>query len=238
MVALRQEEDCRVHIILNQKVLSLMPLDQVGWLADQPDDFRHWVATVARWRKYRAGQSIFLAGDLSDGLYGLAAGAVELTFPLIGDEPISIYRAEIGFWIGDSAELSNEPRLVTLSAASECRMLHIPNTAIKANLTEQPQHWQCYYKLSHRNIQTAIVLLAESLSLSVRARVCRRLLVLTETSAEVILTHDQLAKVLGLARTTVSEELTRLSANGAVKTGYGKLRVLDRSILQKHKDEQ
>ena len=107
--------------------LNLAPLDQIGWLAEQPEEFRQWVASVAEWRNYKFGQPIYLAGDPSDGLYGLASGALELTFPLIGEEPISFYRAEIGFWIGDSAELSDEPRMITLSAASDCRMLHIPH---------------------------------------------------------------------------------------------------------------
>jgi CRP/FNR family transcriptional regulator, cyclic AMP receptor protein len=218
--------------------LNLAPLDQIGWLADQPEEFRQWVATVAEWRNYDGGKPIYLAGDPSDGLYGLASGALELTFPLIGEEPISIYRAEVGFWAGDSAELSDEPRLITLSAASDCRLLHIPHFAIRARLADQPLDWQCYYRLSHRNVKTAVTLLAESLALSVRARVCRRLLKLTEASAETRLTHEQLAKFLGLTRTTVSEELRRLSAKGALDTGYGKIRVLDRAILERYKEEQ
>ena len=218
--------------------LNLAPLDKIGWLADQPEEFRQWVAAVAEWRNYKSGQPIYLAGDPSDGLYGLASGALELTFPLIGEEPIGFYRAEIGFWIGDSAELSDEPRMITLSAASDCRMLHIAHQYIREHLAEQPEHWQCYYRLSHINVKTAVTLLTESLALSVRARVCRRLLKLTEADAEAKLTHEQLAKFLGLTRTTVSEELRRLSAKGAIDTGYGRIRVLDRAILERYKEEQ
>jgi CRP-like cAMP-binding protein len=227
-----------LNINLRHQALNLAPLDEIGWLAEQPDDFKSWAASVAQWRDFRAGQLIYLAGDPSDGLYGLASGAVELTFPLVAEEPTSIYRGEIGFWAGDSAELSEEPRLVTLSASTDCRMLHIPHVVIRHHLEEHPHHWTCFYRLSHTNVATAVTLLAECLALSVRARVCRRLLKLTEASAETKLTHDQLAKFLGLARTTVSEELAKLSASGAVDTGYGKLRVLDRSILLKYKDEQ
>ena len=223
---------------LHQRTLDLAPLDQVGWLADQPVEFRRWASTVAHWQNYVAGQTIYFAGDPSDGLYGLATGAVELTFPLIAEEPTSFYRGEPGFWIGDSAELSNEPRLVTLSAASDCRLLHIPHGVIRSDLERNPHHWQSYYRLSHINVKTAVTLLAESLALSVRARVCRRLLKLTEYSAEVKLTHDQLAKFLGLARTTVSEELAKLSTHGAVYTGYGRIKVLDRATLLRYRDEQ
>ncbi len=218
--------------------LDLAPLDRVGWLANQPEDFRRWVAAVAEWRNFNIGQPIYLAGDQSDGIYGLAYGAHELTFPLIGDEPTSVYRAEVGFWIGDSAELSDEPRMISLFAASDCRMLHIPSKAIGSRLASRPADWQYYYRLSHINVKTAVTLLAESLALSVRARVCRRLLKPTESDAEARITHEQLAKFLGLTRTTVSEELRRLSAKGAIDTGYGRIRVLDRAILEKHRKEQ
>ena len=210
----------------------------MGWLAAQPPSFRAWVATVARWRDYRLGQQIFMAGDSSDGLYGLAGGGIELTCPLLAEEHVTVYRGEVGFWIGDSAELSKEPRLVTMSAATDCRLLHIPHLAVHGLLKEQPQFWECFYRLSHINNQTAVTLLAETLSLSVRARICRRVLKLAEASDDVALTQDQLAKLLGLVRTTVSNELGKLSAAGAIGVGDGKLRVLRRDILERYVDEQ
>ena len=224
--------------ILHQRKFGLGPLDEVGWLSQQPAEFKRWAATAGNWQDHVAGQPVYFAGDPSKGLYGLATGAVELTFPLIAEEPISIYRAEPGFWIGESAGLSNEPHLVTLSASSDCRLFHIPHAAIMADLERNPHHWQSYYGLSHSNVKTAVTLLAESLALSVRARICRRLLKLTEFSAEVQLTQEQLAKFLGIARTTVSEELAKLSASGAVSTGYGRIEVLDRTILLKYSNEQ
>ena len=62
-----------------------------------------------------------MAGDSADGLYGLASGGLEITFPLIADEPVVVYRAEPGFWIGDNAELADTPRLVSLKAATQAR---------------------------------------------------------------------------------------------------------------------
>ncbi|MCX7347460.1 MAG: helix-turn-helix domain-containing protein, partial [Alphaproteobacteria bacterium] len=61
---------------------------------------------------------------------------------------------------------------------------------------------------------------------------------LNEADGEATKTHEQLAKFLGLTRTTVSEELRRLSAKGAIDTGYGKIRVLDRATLERYKEEQ
>lgn len=196
------------------------------------------MAQAGRWKSYDAGQFVYMAGDAADGLYGLAAGTLEVTFPLIASEPVSLYRAAAGFWIGDSAEFADIPRLVSLMAATECRLLHLPSGAVHALLARQPEHWRSFYRLSHVNVALAINLLAESLSLSVRARVCRRLLSLTAASEETAITQEQLAKTLGLARSTVRNQIADLEARGALETGYGKTKVLNRPLLESYRDEQ
>nr|WP_246317598.1 cyclic nucleotide-binding domain-containing protein [Hyphomicrobium methylovorum] len=85
----------------------------------------NWASEIGRWRRYGAGQFVYQAGDPSDGIYGLADGSLEITFPLVAEEPVSVYRAEVGFWIGDAAELASVPRIVSLMAATESRLLHL-----------------------------------------------------------------------------------------------------------------
>lgn len=49
---------------------------------------------------------------------------------------------------------------------------------------------------------------------------------------ELPVTHDLLAELLGVQRTTVTASLQRLAAAGAVRSGRGRLEVLDRDLLQ------
>ena len=77
------------------KSSDLAPLDGVGWLAQQPPAFRDWAAATGRWRRYREGQVLYDAGDPSDGLYGLADGSLDVTFPLVAEEPVTLHRAEV-----------------------------------------------------------------------------------------------------------------------------------------------
>jgi CRP-like cAMP-binding protein len=102
--------------------VSLDPLDRVGWLAAQPAEFRAWAGEAGRWRQYQAGEIIYLPGDEADGMYGLGAGALEVSFPLQGEEVVTIHRAEPGFWIGEAALMAGATRLVSLSAALESRV--------------------------------------------------------------------------------------------------------------------
>jgi CRP-like cAMP-binding protein len=217
---------------------KLHPLDEIGWLSQQPLDFREWAANVGRWKTYQPGQFVYHAGDMSDGTYGLASGGLQVTFPLMAEEPVIIYRAETGFWIGDAAELASEPRIVTVMAAVETRLFHLPSSAIKSLLDSRPEHWRCFYRLSIRNVHLAISLLAEALALTVRARVSRRLLSLADVDGDAEITQDELANLLGVTRPTIRRCLAELEKLGAVETRYRKLRIVDRSVLEALKDEQ
>jgi CRP-like cAMP-binding protein len=220
------------------KRASLDPLDQVGWLAGQSTVFKDWAREVGRWKSYKKGQFIYHAGDPSDGLYGLATGSLQITFPLVAEEAVIIYRAETGFWIGDSAEMANRPRMVTLMAGSPTKLLHLPSSAIKNLLANKPEQWRAFYQLSVSNLNIAMTQLAEVLSLTVRARVCRRLLALSDRNGHAAITQDELAKLLGIARPTLRRCLVDLEQKGAIETRYRQLRVIDVTVLDLFKDEQ
>jgi CRP-like cAMP-binding protein len=218
--------------------LDIAPLDRVGWLAQQDSEFRDWAARCGQWREYAAGQFVYHAGDPSDGLHGLAAGGLEITFPLLAEEPVIIHRAEIGFWIGENAELSATPRVVSLRAASPSRLLHLPGRTIRALLVDHPEHWRAFYRLSSTNVATAITLLSEALALTVRARVCRRLLRLADGAQEAKITQDELGRLVGAPRTTLRRCLADLAERGGVSLRYRRVQILDAAVLALFKDEQ
>jgi CRP-like cAMP-binding protein len=219
-------------------VVDIAPLDQVGWLAEQPPEFREWAARCGRWRKYAAGQFVYHAGDAADGLYGLASGGIEVSFPLLAEEPVTVHRAEVGFWIGDNAELSETPRVVSLRAVSPSRLLHLPAAAIRTLLNEHPHHWREFYRLSARNVSLAITYLSEALALTVRARVCRRLLALAAGGREAGITQDDLGRLVGVTRTTFRRCLAELAECGAVELRYRRVGILDPAILASFQNEQ
>lgn len=230
--------DCLIRLTWTQRALDISPLDGIGWLADQSEELSNWASSVGRWRRADAGQFLYQAGDVPDGLYGLAEGALELSFPLVAEEPVVLHRADVGFWIGDAAVLSRRPRLISIVTATPARVLHISATEVDRLLASHPQFWPAFYDLNTRNVETALTLLSESLALTVKARVCRRLLALAERDRDVQITQDALAKLLGVTRSTVRRSIAELAVEGGVETGYGTLRVTDLAVLRRHKDEQ
>lgn len=211
---------------------DLAPLDRLGWLAEQPKALRDWMAEAGRWRSYSSGQVLYEAGDRALGLYGLAEGSLDIAFPLVADEPVSIHRGEPGFWIGDLALLADTERLVSVRAGRFARVLTVPGPAIRAHLDRHPQHWRCFYALTHRNMAIALALLGEALALPPSARVARRLLQLGDAHGEVAGTQEEIAGLVGVTRTTVRRALKRLVADGVVETGYRSLKILSRERLE------
>lgn len=216
----------------------LGPLASIGWLSEQSEEFRDWVSEVGQLRRFQAGQYVYHANDVAQAVFGLRSGALEIEFPLIADEPVSLVRRTEGFWIGDAGLLSGQTRIVSVFAVEDSCCLMLSATVIRALLEREPKHWQAFYDLSHRNIRTAIELLAESLALTVRARVCRRLLELSENRVEAHTTQDALAKSLGIARPTLRRSLTSLLELGAIESKYRRIKIVERRILEQFKDEQ
>ncbi len=230
--------DWPIRLTSSRKAIDIAPLDRVGWLADQPQFMFDWVASVGRWKRVTAGQFIYHAGDPSNGLWGLAEGALEISFPLVAEEPVTIHRAEVGFWIGDAAELSGRPRLISIAAASDARLLHVTSTEIRSFLDRHPEGWRPFYDLSRRNVAMALTLLSESLALTVKARICRRLLALAERDPAVQITQQELAKLVGVARVTARRSISELVAEGGLETGYRSLRIRNPEVLERYRDEQ
>jgi CRP-like cAMP-binding protein len=128
--------------------------------------------------------------------------------------------------------------MVSVIAATDTRLLKLPGNAIHRLLEDRPEFWRAFYQLSARNLMTAVTLLSESLALTVRARVCRRLLSLSPPTGAARLTQADLARVLGISRPTLRRCLDELVAQRAIQIMYGKVLVLNRAILETFRDEQ
>ncbi|WP_374300908.1 Crp/Fnr family transcriptional regulator [Paracoccus sp. (in: a-proteobacteria)] len=222
---------------MNQFVQNQIPrlgvLAQTGWLSRQPLDFQARVARLGRWRDARAGEILYLAGDEADWMVGLAEGAFEITFPLVGDEPVVIHRAEPGFWTGEACLLSGQARHISIAAATRARIFVLPAPDVRRLLEQEPHHWRSFFDLSLANSLTAITLLAEALSLSPRARVARILLRLAQPDGSVTCSKEDLGRLLGMTRSSARRALAGLIEMGAVQSGYCVLSIRDRTMLER-----
>lgn len=207
-------------------------LAEVGWLSRQPAAFQAAIARLGRWRDFKAGEVIYLAGDEPDGLYGLAQGALEISFPLVGEEEVVLHRAEPGFWIGEAAILAGQTRFVTLVAASPARVLFLPRVELQRMIDADPRALHAFHEQSVGNQILTVTLLAEVLSLTPRARVARLLLRLADADGVVEANQEDLARLLGMTRSSIRRAIASLVDSGIVSSGYRRLVIEDRDRLE------
>jgi len=225
-----------VQSVKNSSAL-LGALDKIGWLAAQPADFRNRIAAAGRWLRFAPRETIYLAGDEPDGLYGLASGTLELSFPLAGGEPVVFHRAEPGFWIGEAAILSGGPRMVSVTSATECLVFFVPAERLLRLLAADPHCWRSFYDQSNRNLKAALMLLSETLALGPQARLARLLLRLADPRGEVHGSQEEIGRLVGMPRSSLRRALTGLVESGAIRSGYGRLVVADRAALERFATE-
>jgi CRP-like cAMP-binding protein len=76
-----------------------------------------------------------------------------------------------------------------------------------------------------------VTLLAEVLALTPRARLARIVLRLEDEDSRVEVRQDDLARLLGMTRSSLQRALASLVETGAIAPGYGRLDILDRDRL-------
>jgi CRP/FNR family transcriptional regulator, cyclic AMP receptor protein len=212
---------------------ALGPLQQLGWLAEQPADFQERIARAGRWKTLAAGQHVYALGDPPDALYGLAEGMLDVAVPTSTGEVITFYRAEPGFWVGDSAALAQTSRSISVTAATDCRLFQVPVAELRRMLRAHPGDWHHFYLLSHRNATMATRVVADLLSLSPKARFARMLLRLADADGIVQITHEELGRMAGMSRASFRRAFADLIDSKAVRTDYGRVRILDRAALER-----
>jgi len=89
----------------------------------------------------KAGQNLYTAGDLTDGLYLLARGKMQC---LHAEEP---HKAEVltsGEWVGEESLQGNPQRQCTARAISDSTLLFLDNQQVKELLLEHPTIHETY----------------------------------------------------------------------------------------------
>ncbi len=203
-----------------------------GWLSEEEPAVRKRIMALGRIVRVGRGQSLYAVGDSPDAMFGVVQGQVDVSLPVAPEEEVLIHRGGPGFWVGDSALLAQVGRAMSVTAATDCEVLRLPGSAVRAYLTEMPQDWPCFYRLNHRNTVLAIQVLAEVLTLSPRARCARTLLRIAQPDGVVPATQEELARLNGMSRASLRRAIADLVRSGVIGTGYGEMRILDADRLR------
>lgn len=210
------------------------------WFAALPLVMQDDMVARSTLLKLQSGEQLFRQGDMPRAWYGLLRGAVRLsTLHDDGKEHIMTV-VEAGSWVGESALAVHQPYLNNATAQGPVEALALPAEAFEA-LMEQNVFARAMVALVTGRYRMLYEALGDVALRSTRARIAQRLLLLTRGDAaanaeprqRVPVSQESLAKMLGIARQTLSTELQSLAQQGIIRLGYRSIEVLSSGELRR-----
>jgi CRP-like cAMP-binding protein len=146
-----------------------------GWLANRPANFRERVVARSRLVTFEKGEAIFRIGGSPRGLYGLIKGLLRIEM-VVGNNGGQIVSIEgPGFWTGIAAAMFRQEQKLSLIAAVDSVLLHLPLRAFE-ELAADAEGLRQFASLLDESNDGAMAIARDLMNPDIRARVASRLL--------------------------------------------------------------
>jgi len=176
----------------------------------------------------RRGSVLYREGDGVEGLYLVREGWVWLERSGVS-EPATLGVVGPEGLFGEEALVGEGRRASGATALTYAELLFAPKEALGAFLADFPEAQGFFLRALYARLKAAEERLWEARHLSVAQRLARLLLSLGPE--EVGLSHQDLARMVGATRETVTKLLGEWALQGVVDLGYRRLQVLDPKAL-------
>mgnify|MGYP003599689016 CR=1 FL=1 len=209
------------------------------WYSQLEPSFQQFILEHAHMLEVQKDQSIFLSGDIFNGLYAVLEGAVRLGYiDIQGKEAVAAI-AEPIMWFGEISLVDQQPRSHDAIAVQKSVILHLPSANLQLLLQQHPQFWFHIAQLTSQKLRFAFLELISFQTQNIKQRLAQRLLFilngygnhLSIEQNSIHLSQEQLAQMLVCSRQTVNQELQELEKQGVLKVAFRKIEILDFNLL-------
>ncbi len=216
-------------------------LSERGWLSRTPAPFRSAMLKRCQWRRYDAGETLFVAGDPPGGIFGVADGSVGGATGLGPAETPTMHIGQPGLWVGEGPIITGDPRRITVFAVTAAYVAQVPLAELKAALSDRPEWWQHIAQLSQSMNDIVGNALADSMirdadrrcaAILLRLCDCRFIDNHVEIEREVMVTQDELAAMANLSRSSVNPILRRFAKRKLIEIRYRSIVVIGTKKLR------
>lgn len=205
---------------------------QSGWLSRMPSPFQRSVLERCRTKQFKRGATIYSIGDPPGGMFGLVAGAIGVSVAPREQGPYVAHFATPGSWFGEAAAITGEPRRVGLRAMRDTDVLHLPLHAIQEIVGQDAATWRLFAVLPIVNLDLAIAACDDLMirdpakrCIAVLLRLGNRASGRKSSPSDIDLSHDAVAYLANVSRTTLSAVLGELERSGALERSYRRIRL-------------
>jgi CRP/FNR family transcriptional regulator len=218
-------------------------LRSVPLFADLEEDELESFSRVAVPRSFPAAIRVFHEGDHSDACYIVRSGSFRVTREHSDGRAITLATLGPGDIFGELAMLDGEVRSASVEALTDGELLALPAGAVRALLAKHPDITVKLVAALVRRLRAANERISRQSFQTVPSRVAGVLsqLVAEETpsggdGSEVTIRMNQadLAQLAGTSRESVSRFLADLERSGVVRSGRGRVTVLDAPKLRNY----
>jgi CRP-like cAMP-binding protein len=205
-------------------------------------DRRAALVERARRRRFTKGQPIFHEGDEGNALFVIERGHVAVQLTTADGHEVIVAVLGPGSTFGELALLDHRrSRNASAVALDAVEVLRIERRDFDELCSVDAKVVAVLLGQLVESVQRSTTLYAEALHLPADRRVKRRLVELAAVYADpsgrkptvIRLTHDDLARIAGTSRQTVSETIGDLAAAGVVRSARGQLHVDDLAALRR-----
>jgi CRP/FNR family transcriptional regulator, cyclic AMP receptor protein len=217
-------------------------LARAGWLRELPRATVTQLLAMGRARRLGHDAVIYARGDQPAGLYGVLHGRVHLTVVAADGRELLAAIFGPGSWFGEISLLDGRQRFYCARAVGETEVLVVPRRPLLAFLDAEPRVYRHIAILLCQRLRDAFAYVEEAMFLPLSTRLVRRLLGLAEeygvttprgTRLALRLPQEELGRMLGASRQSVSKELKALEARGWIDVAYGTVVIRDRDALDR-----
>jgi len=175
-------------------------------------------------------------GDAVSGAYFVEAGSIRVHYLDADGHEGTLYRIEPGESCIIALNcLFSAMRYPAFAEAGDdgARFVVLEGAAARELMSEDPAFLQAMFEQVSTRLYGLLATLEQAIRLPMEARLACLLLDLADSEGAIALSQERLASHLGTSREVVSRLLRALAKDRLVESGYGKLRLLDRSALSR-----
>lgn len=215
---------------------ALSPMAGTGFVMALPETVRRDLLARGQARSFAKGQIIQQRGDTAREFWYIESGSVQIGRYGVGGRLTLFALLGAGDAFGELAFMGEFPRTVDAIAGSDSVLIRIGERELWSLMDSDAAVTRLLLKTMALTVQESFDLIESSRSLSVPQKLAQALLQLCgdqEDGAEIIVTQQDLADLVGVSRVSLGKALARLQAAGMIEPGYGFVTIRDGAGLRR-----
>lgn len=198
-----------------------------------PEAARTRLIEIGKRRSFADGQHLSHQGDEAKGFFVIVGGQVIIGRSASNGVLTIFGVAGAGDVVGNLAFFASVPRTTDCVADGLVEAVWIDGAAFRKHVLTDPALMTIMLKSMSSQLLVTIDRVDAERTMSLPDRLAHALLSMECGPGEALAcTHQQLGDLIGVSRVSLGIALRQLEKNGAIAGSYGKVRIVDRAMLE------